>query len=221
VVGYQTFAMPRSETMKAIAESMKKAAAAFRERDIPFLLAGSLASWARGGPETSHDLDFVVKPEDADRALDALAEAGMKTEKPPEEWLYKAWDGDVLIDIIFHPAGLQPDDDVMTRGENLSVMSMEMPVMAIEDVLVTKLNALTAHSLRYEGLLDISRALREQIDFAAVRRRARDTPFVRAYFVMLEGLEIASVPAVEPETEARPGRDGDDDPRVRVDVSTA
>ena len=195
MVGYQTIAMPRSETMKAIAESMKKAAAAFRERDIPFLLAGSLASWARGGPETSHDLDFVVKPEDADRALETLAAAGMRTEKPPEEWLYKAWDGDVLVDLIFHPAGLRPDDDVMTRGDVLSVMSMEMPVMSIEDVLVTKLNALTAHSLRYEGLLDISRALREQIDFGKVRERARDTPFVRAYFVMLDGLDIAPLPS--------------------------
>ena len=219
MVGYQTFAMPRSETMKAIAESMKKAGAAFRENEVPFLLAGSLASWARGGPETSHDLDFVVKPEDADRALEALDQAGMRTEKPPEEWLYKAWDGDVEIDVIFQPAGLMPDDDVMSRGESISVMSMEMPVMAVEDVIVTKLNALTEQTLRYEGLLDISRALREQIDFAKVRRRARDTPFVRAYFVMLEGLGIASVPDAEPEAEAKTG--GDDDPRVRVDVSTA
>jgi Uncharacterised nucleotidyltransferase len=205
--------MPRSETMQAIAESMKKAVAAFREHDVPFLLAGSLASWARGGPETSHDLDFVVKPEDADRALAALEQSGMRPEKPPEEWLYKAWDGDVLIDVIFHPAGLHPDDDVMTRGDTLSVMSMEMPVMAIEDVLVTKLNALTEHSLRYEGLLDISRALREQIHWDKVRERARDTPFVRAYFVMLDGLDI--VPDVPPK------KDGGDDPRVRVDVSTA
>ena len=199
--------------MKAIAETMKKAGAALREHDIPFLLAGSLASWARGGPETSHDLDFVVKPEDAERALEALGQAGMRTEKPPEEWLYKAWDGDVLVDVIFSPSGLTPDDDVMARADVLSVMSMEMPVMALEDVIVTKLNALTQHSLRYEGLLDISRALREQIDFAKVRERARDTPFARAYFVMLDGLGIAPLPSTEP--------GGGDDPRVRVDVSTA
>jgi hypothetical protein len=208
--------MLRSETMKAIAETMKTAAAAFRDEEIPFLLAGSLASWARGGPETSHDLDFVVKPEDADRALAALEAAGLAPEKPPEEWLYKAWDGDVLVDIIFHPAGLRPDDDVMTRGDTLSVMSMEIPVMAIEDVLVTKLNALTQHSLRYEGLLDISRALREQIDFAKVRERARDTPFVRAFFVMIDGLGIAPLPDA-----GAGGTGGEGDPRVRVDVSSA
>jgi hypothetical protein len=209
--------MPRSETMQAIAESMKKAAAAFRQEGVPFLLAGSLASWARGGPETSHDLDFVVKPEDAERALEALEKAGMETEKPPEEWLYKAWDGDVLIDIIFSPSGITPDDDVMARGDMLNVMSMELNVMAIEDVLATKLNALTEHSLRYEGLLEISRALREQIDWEAVRRRAKDTPYARAFFVMIDGLGIA------PQPEAAPGgEDGDeDDPRVRVDVTTA
>ncbi len=204
--------MPRSEAMQAIAETMKRAAAAFRERDIPFLLAGSLASWARGGPESSHDLDFVVKPEDADRALEALEAAGMKPERPPEEWLYKAWDGDVLIDLIFHPSGLRPDDDVMERGEVMNVMSMEMPVMAIEDVLVTKLNALTEHSLRYEGLLEMARALREQVDWAAVRSRTAGSPFADAYFVMLDGLGIVRKP--------RDAGD-DDEPRVRVDVTTA
>jgi hypothetical protein len=207
--------MPRSETMRAIAESMKRAAAAFRENEIPFMLAGSLASWARGGPETSHDLDFVVKPEDAERALEALEQAGMKPEKPPEEWLYKAWDGDVLIDIIFSPSGLTPDEDVLARADTINVMSMELPVMAIEDVMVTKINALTEHSLRYEGLLEMARALREQIDWTVVRRRANDTPFARAYFVMLDGLDI--VPDVPPKDEG----DGGDDPRVRVDVSTA
>ena len=207
--------------MKAIAESMKKAGAAFRENDIPFLLAGSLASWARGGPETSHDLDFVVKPEDAERALEALVAAGMKPEKPPEEWLYKAWDGDVLIDVIFNPSGLTPDDDVMGRGDTLSVMSMEMPVMALEDVIVTKLNALTEHSLRYEGLLEMARALREQVNWRTVRERAGDTAFAAAFFVMIDRLGI--VPEAETLVDAGRGRrpDGDDEPRVRVDVTTA
>lgn len=27
----------------------------------------------------------------------------MRPEKPPQEWLWKAWDGDVLTDLIFAP----------------------------------------------------------------------------------------------------------------------
>src|SRR5829696_7724304 len=117
--------------------SLKKAAAALREAGIPFLLGGSLASWARGGPETTHDLDFMIKPDDAERAVEVLCEAGMKEERPPEEWLVKVWDGDVLIDLIYGPSGLAMNDEVIARGETLNVLSMEMRVMSLEDVLTT------------------------------------------------------------------------------------
>jgi Uncharacterised nucleotidyltransferase len=189
-----------------IEAALKKTAAALRGADVPFLLGGSLASWARGGPETRHDLDLMIKGEDVERALEALAAAGMRTEDPPEEWLVKAWDGDVLVDLIFCPKGLPIDDDVIARGEELTVLSMDMRVMAIEDVLVTKLMALTEHHLRFEGLLEIARALREQIDWEHVRAATASSPFARAFFVMAEGLGIV------PHAPAASARE----PRVRV-----
>ena len=57
---------------------------------MPHILGGGLAAWARGGPPTEHDVDFFVRAEDAERALEALVEAGMKPERPPEGWLLKA-----------------------------------------------------------------------------------------------------------------------------------
>ena len=175
--------------------SLKRAAAALREAGIPFLLGGSLASWARGGPETTHDLDFMIKPDDAERALEVLGEIGMRPERPPEEWLLKVWDGDVLIDLIFGPSGLEMTDDVIERGETLNVLSMEMKVMSLEDVLTTKLEALTEHELDYSGVLQIARALREQIDWATVRDRTQGSPYAKAFFVLVEELGIA--PAAE------------------------
>jgi Uncharacterised nucleotidyltransferase len=174
----------------AIEASMKKAVAALREAGIPFLLAGSLAVWARGGPEARHDLDFVIKPEDADRALAVLTDAGMRPEKPPEEWLHKAWDGEVLIDIIFAPRGLDVTDEVIDRGELLHVVGITIPVMAIEDVLATKLMALHEHELDYTSVLRIARAVREQIDWASLRSRTRGSPYATAFFVMCEELGI-------------------------------
>jgi predicted nucleotidyltransferase len=181
-----------------IEATLKKAAAALREAEIPFLLGGSLASWARGGPETRHDLDIMLKHEDAERALEALEQVGMRPERPPEEWLVKAWDGDVLVDLIYWPKGLPIDDEVIARGEEMPVLSMTVRVMALEDVIATKLNAMTEHSLRYESLLSIVRALREQVDWQAVRERTEDSPFARAFFVMLEGLGIVDLPAEPP-----------------------
>jgi hypothetical protein len=187
-----------------IEHALKRAAAGLREAGIPFLLGGSLASWARGGPETRHDLDLMIKPDDVERALEALTDAGMRPERPPEEWLVKAWDGDTLVDLIYCPKGLPMDDDVIARGEDLSVLGMEIRVMALEDVMATKLMALTEHSLRYEGLLQIARALREQIDWQAVRARTATSPFARAFFVLLEDLEILpSGPPPRQETRVR------------------
>jgi hypothetical protein len=76
-----------------------------------------------------------------------------------------------------------------------------MQVMSLEDVLVTKLRALDEHQMRYETPLAIARALREQVDWAQVRHRTQDSPFARAFFVLLEGLDI-----IGPETNgtARP-----------------
>jgi predicted nucleotidyltransferase len=175
--------------------SLKRAAAALREAGIPFLLGGSLASWARGGPETTHDLDFMIKPEDASRAVEVLCDQGMKAERPPEEWLLKVWDGDVLIDLIHGPSGIDMTDEVIERGDTLNVLSMEMKVMSLEDVLTTKLEALREHELDYSGVLEIARALREQIDWRVVRDRTEGSPFAKAFFVLVEELGIA--PAAE------------------------
>jgi Uncharacterised nucleotidyltransferase len=179
-------------------QTLKKASAALREAGIDFLLGGSLASWARGGPETRHDLDLMIRPRDRERAIAALEDAGMRSEDPPEEWLVKAWDGDILVDLIFFPKGIEVDDAVIARGESMAVLGMEIRVMAIEDVLVTKLMALTEHSLRYESLLPIARAVREQVDWDDVRARTDSSPFARAFFVMLEGLGIVGEHRDEP-----------------------
>ena len=208
--------MPSDEApFSDLAGTLKKSVAALRDANIPFLLGGSLASWARGGPETRHDLDLMLKEEDVPRALEALKGVGMRPETPPEDWLVKAWDGDILVDLIHHPKGMDITDEVIERGENLSVLSMDVRVMALEDVIVTKLRALSEHHLRYETLLAISRALREKIDWADVRARTLDYPFARAFFVMLEGLGIVDEYSGAPDranirvlTEARQVEDG-------------
>src|SRR4051794_41413197 len=86
-----------------IEQALKRSAAALREAGIPFLLGGSLASWARGGPETRHDLDLMIKPEDAEPALKALEAAGLRPGDPPAEGPYKARDRDLLVDLVFYP----------------------------------------------------------------------------------------------------------------------
>jgi len=185
--------MRHSEAFEALVDTLKLAVATLRDREIPFMLGGSLAAWARGGPEPQNDLDLMVKPQDADAALKALAEAGMRIERPPEEWLYKAWNGEVLVDLIFRPSGVEITDEVLARAEMISVMALTTPVMALEDALLTMLCALDEHSLDYSALVAIARALREQIDWPTLQARTGSSPYAKALFTLVDALGIAPV----------------------------
>lgn len=182
--------MPADQPFDQIKETLKRVAAALRDADVPFLLAGGLAVWARGGPPTGHDLDLMIKPKDADRALQVLEQAGMRPEKPPEGWLYKAWDGEILIDLIFEPIGEAVDEAMFKRAEELEVQAVPMLVMSLEDVMVTRLKALDEHELDYERPLEFARALRERIDWDDVRRRTNGSPYAKAFFTLIEELDI-------------------------------
>ena len=171
--------------------TMKQAARALDEAGVPYVLGGGLACWARGAPKTEHDVDFLVKPQDAERAQEALAEAGMRTETPPEGWLLKAYDANgVLIDLIFDPNGGTVDDALFERAEEMEVRAMRMNVAALEDVIVQKLLALNEQRPDYSSVLELARSLREQVDWEEVRKRTHDSPFAAAYFTLLDELEI-------------------------------
>jgi predicted nucleotidyltransferase len=179
------------QPFERIEQTLKRTVGALRDADVPFVLAGSLASWARGGPPTRHDLDLIVKPEDAERALDALVDHGMRAERPVEEWLLKAWDGDVLVDLIFSPRGLEVSDELLERSDDLHILGTTIPVLALEDLLASKLTALDEHRLDLAPILQIARAVREQIDWDELRRRTRGSAFADAFFALCEGLGVA------------------------------
>jgi hypothetical protein len=184
--------------------TLKKVASEFRRAELPFILAGGVASWAHGGPETTHDLDFLIRPVDAERALDLLVDLGMRQERPPEPWLLKAYDQDVLVDLIFEPAGLEVDDEVIGRSPVLEVFAVPMHVLRPEDLLVTKLMAMTEHTMDYRSCLEIARALREQIDWRELRERTLGSPFAAAFFTLVDGLDIARLRPTPPAGAALP-----------------
>jgi hypothetical protein len=173
---------------------MKRVAAILRDNDVPALLGGGMAVWARGGPVTTRDVDFYLRPADADRALEALEDAGLRTETPPEGWLYKAWDSDQLVDLIFEPSGGPIDDGHFERAEQLEVMAQPLLVSAVDDLIAAKLLSLREQELDYQPALEIARSLREQIDWDSVRERTSASPFAKAFFTLVEELGIAKRP---------------------------
>jgi hypothetical protein len=171
-------------------DALKQVAAVLREADIPFAVGGGLAAWARGGPPTEKDIDLLLREDDIEAALAALEDAGLRTERPPEGWLVKAYESDVLIDLIHGPSGLAIDDAFLARCDELSVQAVPMLVMSVNDLLVTKLMSLTEHHLDFGPVLEISRALREQIDWCQLWASTSNSPFARAFFALVGELGI-------------------------------
>jgi predicted nucleotidyltransferase len=189
--GYDRAVNQSIPSFDELLETLKLAAATLREADVRFMLGGGLAIWARGGPETEHDVDFFVKREEAERAVKALEQSGFRTEEPPEGWLYKGWRGNVMVDLIYAPSGLTVDDEWLDRAEELEVHAVRMPVMRAEDVLVAKLLAMREHHLDYDSVLEIARTVREQIDWDDVRKRTDGSPFAKAFFTLVDELGVS------------------------------
>lgn len=202
--------MPAVQSEHVLA-SLKRVAAALRDAEIPFALGGGLAAWARGGPPSEKDVDLLIREQDCERAHEVLDAAGFRTEVPPEGWLVKAWDGEILIDLIHRPSGLVVDDALLATCDELSVHAVWMPVMRIDDLLTSKLLSLTEHHLDFGPALEITRALREQIDWVDVRRRTQSSPFARTFFALIHELGITDVgslshePVLTPVPEREPG----------------
>jgi predicted nucleotidyltransferase len=185
--------MASDGTVSELLDAMKRAAAVLRDHGVEFALAGGQAIYARGGPETGHDVDFVLRSGDAERALEVLEHAGFRCERPPEGWLYKVYDEhEAMIDLIFAPNN-RPEavEDQLERADELEVHAITVKAMSVTDVLATKLLALKEHEVDYESVLEVARALREQVDWKLLRELTGDSPYAKAFFTLSDELEIS------------------------------
>jgi hypothetical protein len=198
--------MPEA-SFEEIVAAMKEAAGVLQAAQVDFILGGGLSSWARGGPKTEHDVDFMLKPEDAEKALAAFAAAGYRTEKPPEQWLYKTYVDGVLVDLIFEPSGGAITDETIERSDVVEVAALRLHVAPLEDVMTQKLLSITEQEPDYGSVLELARALREQIAWEDVRSRTEESPFARAFFTLVEELGVVE-PDAKASSQAKPSKLG-------------
>ncbi|OAN40704.1 hypothetical protein [Mycolicibacterium iranicum] len=175
-------------------EALKRAASALKADGPPFALAGSYALWVHGAPEPHHDVDFVVAEDDVEAAAAALSKAGFDIRRPPEEWLFKAAvsvDGPVLVDVLHRINRVPVDASLIERAPIEDVLALSMPVLSPTEILTQKLRALHEHHCDFAKLLPLVRAVREQLDWPALRRATSGNPFALAFLFLCEGLAIS------------------------------
>jgi hypothetical protein len=176
-------------------ETVKRAAVELKRADIPFALCGGWAVYARGGPRSEHDADFALCEQDVPRALDVLEKAGFRIGDPPEDWLAKVYDGGNLVDLIHRLSGEAVTAEMVSDVEELEVGSVRMPVLDATDLITAKLLTYRDHYCDFGTSLPSVRALREQVDWPAVRRRTADSPFAEAFLLLADRLGLTDAGA--------------------------
>src|SRR5438876_10911160 len=105
----------------------------------PFLVLGGLASSLVGRPRWTHDIDFLVRPDDARDVLEALCGAGFTTEETDPVSIYKAFKDDVMVDVSFMVmGGIYLDADMLSHSIDRSYEGLHLRIPSPEDQIVIK-----------------------------------------------------------------------------------
>ena len=179
-----------SEDLEGLREGLKLVGVALKESGLPFALTGGYAAWVYGSPEPVHDVDFLVRAEDAAAVADELRRRGLEVEDPPEDWLFKVRVDAGVIDVLHRARGSKTVDEMLAAAREASVLSVNMPVLSATDVITEKLLALDEHYCDLGAILPTLRAMREQVDWPEVRRRTHGQPFAETVLFLLERLGI-------------------------------
>jgi predicted nucleotidyltransferase len=150
-----------------------EAAAALERGGVPYLLIGGVASSVLGRPRATDDIDVLVDPRNADRALGALGAAGFETEATDPHWIYKAPKDGLTVDVMFNIKGdVHVDEEMLERARPTSFAGRDVQVAAPEDVIVIKALAHDEPSFRHwHDALAIITA--QELDWDYLVRRAR------------------------------------------------
>jgi hypothetical protein len=170
--------------------TLKRVAATLKQAEIPFALGGSFAVYAHGGHSGDHDVDFLLREEDVERALEALVATGFRAERPPEDWLVKVYDEDRMVDLIHHPLDTPVTEETLTDTVSRVVDAIVMPCVTATQLMIHKLLSFTEHYCDFTRGLPLARSLREQIDWDRVRKETAQSPYAEAFLLLLERLEV-------------------------------
>lgn len=175
---------------EGLATTLKRVASVLKQAEIPFALGGSFAAYAHGGYSSDHDVDFVLREQDKDRALEELAAVGFTVEQPPEDWLVKVFDEGRMVDLIYRPIESPVTDETLADTVMRPVEAISMPVLSATQLMIHKLLSYTQHYCDFATGLPLARSLREQIDWERVRRETAKSPYAEAFLVLLDRLDV-------------------------------
>lgn len=162
-------------------------------KGIRFAVAGDCAAHLLGGPPAGQDVTIVLTRDDARRAAEALATAGMRAAGRREDRLNTVYDGDTPVELVFgRPNSVAVTGRLLDRASSVQIGSAAAPVIAATDLMIDKLHELGTHRCDFVPMVQLARALGERVDWPAVAATTADSPYARAFLGLVTDLSIAA-----------------------------
>lgn len=120
-------------------EVLREAVETAERTGVRFLILGGLASSVVGRPRWTHDIDLLVRPDDAREMLAAFRAGGFDTEETDPIWIYKAFKRDVMVDLIFMiTGGIYLDQEMEDHAIAGDYQGIRIRIPSAEDQVVIK-----------------------------------------------------------------------------------
>jgi hypothetical protein len=177
-----------------------------RSAGVRFAFGGAFATAVYTGElRNTKDFDFYILAADRESMRAAIRRAGLHDhyERLPYDrsWIYRASDGDVIVDAIWAMANLRAwvEESWLTTGPEVTIYGERMRALPIEELIWTKLYVLQRERCDWADVLNLIQAQTGAIDWNhLINRLGEDAPLLAgalSVFGWLAPLQAQDIPA--------------------------
>ena len=160
-------------------------------RGVPFAVGGAFgyASYT-GMIRDTKDMDFFVTPRHRDDMIAVFAAAGTRDyfEREPYDrgWIYRAYDDDTIVDVIWRMANRRADvDERWLDGPRIHARGRDITIIAPEELLWQKLYVMQRDRCDWPDVLNVFYAVGGQLDWERLLDRFQaDGPVLNAALLL-------------------------------------
>lgn len=159
---------------------------------IPFAFGGAFATAVYTGElRNTKDFDFYIRPEDRGAMLEVVGQAGLRDHfqrlSYDRSWIYRASDGDVIVDTIWAMANQRATVDMawLTRGPRVELQGDEMQAVPVEELIWCKLYVVQRERCDWGDVLNLIDTQAGRLDWDyLLHRMGEDAPLLSSVLAL-------------------------------------
>ncbi len=172
----------------------KEATNVFDDISVRYVVFGGIAVWAYGRKRKTKDIDILIEPNDANKALIGLLKAGWTTTRTDESWLFQARKESVQVDLIFQAKGdFALTKNILERAIDMEIEGFWFKVISPEDLIMIKIYALKEiRPADWYDAISVITSVNSKLDWEYIVQKSQKNPKRVLSFLLFAQTEIPS-----------------------------